>query len=478
MIEESLILSRDRSRILPVFWIVAIVYLIALAIAEVLITYVAPLAGMILHGLIFLALLIQAALSRNKRMYRFLVVLALAPLIRLLSMTLPLIQFQPIYWYVVIGIPLSIAAFLCSRITGLNSNSIGLSLSRRAIPTQLLVGISGLLLGYIEYLILRPEPLVAELSWEFFLLSACILLIFTGLLEEIIFRGMMQTSAIQNLGSLGILYVAVLFAIMHLGYRSLIDVLFVFLVAVVFGFIVHRTGTLAGVSLSHGLTNISLYLIFPFLLASPVIKNATPTPLVSPEVIAPNMVFQVTLTPSPSQTLPLDQSVIPITGSTNEDEEINAPPEPIIIITETIPTFCSPPSSWVVYIVQSGDTLPALSARYGVNISVLLYVNCLEKVEDILVGQQLYVPFMIMPSPTFTPSPTPLATTDLPATQTPSKLPSRKPTSTQPPTDIPTPTNRPKATEMPRPTPTFAPTFAELTDVTPSQPAHTPTPVD
>ena len=97
MIEESLISSRDRSRILPIFWIVAVVYLIALAIAEVFITYIAPLAGMILHGLIFIALLIQAALSRNKRMYRFLVVLALAPLIRLLSLTLPLIPLPHFY---------------------------------------------------------------------------------------------------------------------------------------------------------------------------------------------------------------------------------------------------------------------------------------------------------------------------------------------------------------------------------------------
>ena len=364
----------------------------------------------------------------------------------------------------------------------MNGNSIGLSLSRRAFPTQLLIGISGLLLGYIEYLILRPEPLVAELRWEIFLLSALILLIFTGLLEEIIFRGLMQTSAIQNLGRLGILYVATLFTIMHFGYRSLIDVLFVFMVAVVFGFIVHRTGTLAGVSLSHGLTNISLYLIFPFLIATPVIKNATQTPLISPEVIAPNMVIQVTSTPSPSRSQSdfpypsqinlFGQSFIPITGSTNEDQEINTPPEPILMIIETIPTTCSPPSSWVVYSVQSGDSLPAISARYGVNISVLLYVNCLETVEDILVGQQVYVPFMIIPSPTFTPVPSPLPTTDLPPTQTPAKLPPQKPTSTQP------PTNRPKATQTLRPTPTIAPTLAELTEVTPSQPTHTPPPVD
>jgi membrane protease YdiL (CAAX protease family) len=343
---------------------VASAYLVALGIAEALTTLIAPLAGMILHGLILITLLIHAALSTNDQLHRFLVVLALAPLIRLLSLTLPLIQFPPIYWYAVVGIPLYLAAFLCARSTGLTGHRIGLRLSWRAIPTQLLIGISGLLLGYIEYLILRPEPLVADLSWAMVLLSALILLVFTGLLEEIIFRGMMQISATQYLGRLGIIYVAILFTILHLGYRSLIDVIFVFAVGVVFGFIVHRTGSLAGVSLSHGLTNISLYLIFPILLANPVINNSASTTSISPGDIAPNVVFQTnailfptqTYTPNPSQTHLEGDIAIPMTGSTNNDGEINAASVPVLIMIETTPADCSPPPSWAAYTVQAGET--------------------------------------------------------------------------------------------------------------------------
>jgi membrane protease YdiL (CAAX protease family) len=114
-----------------------------------------------------------------------------------------------------------------------------------------------LLLGLIEYFILRPAPLIESLTWQTVWLPALILLVFTGVLEEVIFRGVMQHTAIGALGRLGLFYVAAIFAVLHLGYRSILDVLFVFAVAVLFGLLVPRRGSLLGVSLAHGLTNIS-----------------------------------------------------------------------------------------------------------------------------------------------------------------------------------------------------------------------------
>jgi membrane protease YdiL (CAAX protease family) len=76
----------------------------------------------------------------------------------------------------------------------------------------------------------------------------------------------LQRSTGQGLGHWwGILYVAALFAVLHFGYRSVLDVLFVFGVGGLFGWIVARTGSLVGVTLAHGLTNIMLFLVMPFL---------------------------------------------------------------------------------------------------------------------------------------------------------------------------------------------------------------------
>ena len=90
-------------------------------------------------------------------------------------------------------------------------------------------------------------------------------MICTGFAEELIFRGMMQKAATEQLGAVGgILYVAALFAVLHMGYQSIADVIFVFAAALFFGLVTSYTGSIIGVSIAHGLTNITLYLAMPF----------------------------------------------------------------------------------------------------------------------------------------------------------------------------------------------------------------------
>ena len=81
------------------------------------------------------------------------------------------------------------------------------------------------------------------------------------------FRGVLQRLAGPAMGSWrGIIYVSLIFAILHLGFLSLLDVFFVLLVAVFFAYAVKTTGSLIGVALSHGIANILLYLVMPFAL--------------------------------------------------------------------------------------------------------------------------------------------------------------------------------------------------------------------
>ncbi|MGC8787064.1 MAG: CPBP family intramembrane glutamic endopeptidase, partial [Anaerolineae bacterium] len=118
--------------------------------------------------------------------------------------------------------------------------------------------------GYMEYQILHPKPLARAFTWEQLWLPALILMFSTGFSEELIFRGVMQRAA-EALDRFSILYVSAVFAVLHVGYKSLLDVLFVFGVALFFGYVVKKTGNILGVSLAHGLTNIVLFLVAPFL---------------------------------------------------------------------------------------------------------------------------------------------------------------------------------------------------------------------
>ena len=64
----------------------------------------------------------------------------------------------------------------------------------------------------------------------------------------------------------GIIYVSLLFAVLHMAFISLIDIVFVFTVALFFGWVVKKTGSLFGVTLAHGTINALLYLVIPFFL--------------------------------------------------------------------------------------------------------------------------------------------------------------------------------------------------------------------
>lgn len=250
---------------IPAIWWVALIYMATITLAETFTTLISPQAGLILHGIVLLLLLLQAAFSDHIETQRFLLALALAPLTRLLSLVLPLRNFPLIYWYLLVGAPLGMASVLAARAGRMKREELGLSLGY--LPYQVLFSLSGVGLGYLEYLILRPKPLISALQWEKIWLPALILMIFTGLLEEFIFRGLLQSSAIKKLGRGGIIFSAGIFAILHFGYQSMLDILFVFLVALFFGYVVKRSHSILGVTLAHGLTNITMFLVFPFLIA-------------------------------------------------------------------------------------------------------------------------------------------------------------------------------------------------------------------
>jgi membrane protease YdiL (CAAX protease family) len=239
-------------------------YLAALTLAEWFTTLSAPPLGLALHGLLLLALMAHAALSPQRAQQRFLLALTLAPLIRLLSLSLPLPNFPFVYWYALVGAPLFLAAFAAARVAGYSAASLGLRWRWQDLPLQLAVGLTGLLFGWVEYQILRPAELIPALTWRQFLLPALVLAVFTGLLEEVVFRGLMQRAAQARLGRWGVLYVAIVFAVLHLGYQSMLDVAFVLGVGLFFGLVVARTRSLLGVTLSHSLTNIMLFLVVPF----------------------------------------------------------------------------------------------------------------------------------------------------------------------------------------------------------------------
>lgn len=243
---------------------VLVTYLFVIIFAEGITIVVHPIAGIIIYLFILLATLLQPAIEDKYHPNRLILSLSLIPLIRIISLTMPLVDIPQIWWYPIIYLPLFIAAIVVIRILGYSRRDIGLNWG--SLPIQLLIGVTGLGLGLIEYLILKPEPLITELTFQAAFLPALVLIVTTGFVEELIFRGVLQRTAMESINRLGIVYVSLVFAVLHIGFLSVIDVAFVFVVALSFGWLVNKTGSLLGVTLAHGTTNIMLFIIAPFIL--------------------------------------------------------------------------------------------------------------------------------------------------------------------------------------------------------------------
>ena len=387
-----------RVRAVPIMPILAILYVVLIAVAELLTVLTDARWGLALHIGILTALIVQASLVLDQPYHKLLLALALAPLIRILSLSMPLQDLDLMYWYAVVGVPMMLTALVVARTLGLSWRNLGLTLgfTKRSLRIQAAVVTAGLAFGVAEYFILKPEPLIDEFSWGAFWLPALILLIGTGFNEELVFRGVMQSASSDALGKSAILYVTVVFAVLHLGYKSAVDVAFVFAVGLMFGLVVAKTRTLLGVTLSHGITNIALYLVVPFLgiagitAASIGVQDVEiyshefsqevqrmqalgPPPQIEP-VLSPSA------TPTPTPTPVPTPSPTATPAATPEPVEV-PPPQP----TEE-------PSSIESYIVQPGDSLSDIAAMYETTVDELLRLNDLLQLEVFYEGQTILVP--------------------------------------------------------------------------------------
>jgi LysM repeat protein/membrane protease YdiL (CAAX protease family) len=402
---------QTRLRLPPLPIVFVFFYVTAVAAAELATTFTDARWGLAAHITILAALLAHASLAGKQSYQSLFLALSLAPLIRILSLTMPLENVDLVYWYAIVAVPLLLTAAIIAANLKLSLQDLGLTL--RALPLQGLIAISGLGFGVAEYFILRPKPLIDELSWNSAALPALILLVGTGFNEEFVFRGVMQSASRQALGKLSILYVAVVFAVLHLGYKSVSDVAFVFAVGLLFGWLVARTRSLLGVTLAHGTTNITLYLVVPFLGIA-----AAATPAIGVQNME-ELTHDISREVQHIQALRQDseQALRPSSPPSTEAESawrtgqvlIRAPtetPTPTMTPTATpsrTPTPPPPPPTepevptQEIYIVQPGDSLADIAALYSTTVEDLLLLNDLLDPNLLYTGQPILVPAPVAP---------------------------------------------------------------------------------
>jgi membrane protease YdiL (CAAX protease family) len=240
-------------------------YFIAITVAELLTIFIAPWIGLACYVLILILFIVQPSFIEDDNVSNLITGLILIPLIRIISLVIPLIQLPEILWYPLIYLPLLVACISTMRTIKISPRQIGFIL--KGLPLQIVLGLFlGFMVGILEYAILQVEPMVEHFTISDILLPAVILLVTTGFVEELIFRGIIQKLAIPVMGSItGIIYISLIFAVLHVGFNSITDVAFVFAVSIIFATVVRSTNSLIGVIMAHGTANIVLFLIAPFI---------------------------------------------------------------------------------------------------------------------------------------------------------------------------------------------------------------------
>jgi membrane protease YdiL (CAAX protease family) len=256
--DQELIIHREPMRI-HWWWVVG--YLVAIVAAELLVV-VSPPFGMAGHLILVFALVLHSGIGPSEER-PLLLSLVLVPLIRVVSLSLPLAPSSVVYRYFLTSVPLFVAAAVAIRILGFSRRDLGLCLGTPI--HQFLIALLSLPLGAVIYLILRPAPLVEPLSLPMAIVAGLILVVSTGFMEELVFRGLLQKSSQRVLGRFGAPYVSAVSAALYIGYRSGVLVACMFLVGLAFAWIVMRTGSLFGVGVAHGLANVVILLVLPLL---------------------------------------------------------------------------------------------------------------------------------------------------------------------------------------------------------------------
>lgn len=186
---------------------------------------------------------------------------ALLPLFRLVNLGMPVFIERTLYWFPLVYAPILPAVYLVMRTQPQLRPRHNLRAFGLLVVPGLLVSA---FLGEVEWLIITPEALIAEWSVIQLVLIAVVMIGFVGFVEELLFRGVLQTGLKNHLGRWGaILFVSALFGLMHAGYGSGLQLLFAGCLGLLYGVTYEYTNSLLLVTVMHGVLNVFLFAVVP-----------------------------------------------------------------------------------------------------------------------------------------------------------------------------------------------------------------------
>lgn len=235
----------------------------ALGGAEWVTAEVSSAVGLGLHAVLILFLLVRSYATVGKESDAH-VALSLLPLLRVVSLTVPLELASPTDQLGLVSALFLVSFFFAARALRYGA-SAARDLNFRAFALQLLIALSGPLLGLLLYTYtFVPLPALADGLELEQVARPAVSLFAAGVVEELFFRGLLLTALTRLLGAWqGIALSALFYASFHLSWQSWPLVGFMLLQGLLFGWSAFRTKSVVGVALAHGLANLALFIFLP-----------------------------------------------------------------------------------------------------------------------------------------------------------------------------------------------------------------------
>ena len=256
--------------------------IIGIFISELMIFFGNAYYGLIIHAINILVLIYAIISSDSLRIRYALQGLMLVALLRIINLSIPQFSINPLLQYSLIyGIMfIPIFIFIKQMSTKDFKESYFSFKNVKYIPVGIILGI---VMAVIEYYMQNPtvqNPLVSVLGrLENVNISDAIsigivMFVFVVFVEEMIFRGILQTN-LQKIFGLrkGLLFSGIIFGMMHSIYGILNEMIFAGIFGIMIGYIFQKTKNFPLIVLIHGSLNVILFNVLSVDMSTSVIAT-------------------------------------------------------------------------------------------------------------------------------------------------------------------------------------------------------------
>ena len=242
-----------------------LVALAGLALAELLTQVGVPVAAFLLDAAILFASLNHAARKRNAERALALAT-AVVALERPLSLAVPVLGFGTAASYLVLAIPTAVGIVFAARLAGYTRRDLGFVADQWVARVALVLVPIGLVIGVVVEQVARPSPVMGDVRLVSLGPTLLAIVLAPGLVEELLYRGLLQRAATQRLGAAnGIVYASALYTALAWTPWSPTGTALVFLAAVALATLTRFTGSVMPAVAAHAGLNLGLLLVGPLL---------------------------------------------------------------------------------------------------------------------------------------------------------------------------------------------------------------------